>query len=74
MDSDDKARFSEARDYLTSCILEQDDFCGIPLIILANKQDIPGATSCKEIAKAFGLYEMKNRQEHVCLVWLCFSF
>ena len=61
MDSKDRERFSEARDDLTSCILEQDDFREIPLIVLANKQDLPGAASCEDIAKALGLYEIKNR-------------
>ena len=61
MDSNDRDRFSEARDDLTDCILEQDDFREIPLIVLANKQDLPGAASCEDIAKALGLYEIKNR-------------
>ena len=61
MDSKDRERFSEARDDLTSCILEQDDFREIPFIVLANKQDLPGAASCEDIAKALGLYEIKNR-------------
>mgnify|MGYP001801744264 FL=1 len=61
MDSKDRDRFSEARDDLTSCILEQDDFREIPLIVLANKQDLPGAASCEDIAKALGLYEIKDR-------------
>ena len=61
MDSKDRDRFSEARDDLTSCILEQDDFREIPLIVLANKQDLPGAASCEDIAKALGLYQIKNR-------------
>ena len=65
MDSNDKARFSEAHDYLTMCILEQDNFRGIPLIVLANKQDLPGAASCKDIAEALGLYEIKNRYMYV---------
>ena len=61
MDSKDRDRFDEARDDLTSCILEQDDFREMPLIVLANKQDLPGAASCEDIAKALGLYQIKNR-------------
>ena len=61
MDSNDRDRFSEARDYLTSCILGQEDFRVIPLIVLANKQDLPGAASGKDVAKALGLYNIKNR-------------
>ena len=65
MDSNDRDRFSEARDDLTDCILEQDDFREIPLIVLANKQDLPGAASCEDIAEALGLYEIKNRYVYV---------
>ena len=61
MDSNDRDRFPEARDDLTLCILEQGDFREIPLIVLANKQDLPGAASCEDIAKALGLYQIKNR-------------
>ena len=61
MDSRDRDRFTEARDDLTSCILEQDDFRGMPLIDLANKQELPVAASCEDIAEALGLYELKNR-------------
>ena len=53
--------FSEERDCLSSHILEKDEFNEIPLMVVANKQDLPGAASCEDIAEALQLYEIKDR-------------
>ena len=34
---------------------------GATLLVFANKQDLPGAASGKDVAKALGLYNIKNR-------------
>ena len=60
--------FSEERDCLSSHILEKDEFNEIPLMVVANKQDLPGAASCEDIAEALQLYDIKDRY-----VGWCFS-
>ncbi len=34
---------------------------GVPLLVLANKQDVPGAASAVDVATALGLSEVKSR-------------
>lgn len=41
IDSSDSTRFAEAKTELTS-ILTDDQMRGVPFVILANKQDLPG--------------------------------
>lgn len=64
VDSADKSRFHEARDEL-NWILESDEMLGVPLVILANKQDMPNASSPSEVADKLGLTTVKNRKWHI---------
>ena len=41
VDSVDKERFLESRDELQS-LLKADEMRGVPVVVLANKQDLPG--------------------------------
>ena len=41
VDSADKERFPESRDELQS-LLKADEMRGVPVVVLANKQDLPG--------------------------------
>lgn len=40
MDSNDKERLQEARDELHG-ILDSDEMRGVPVVVIANKQDLP---------------------------------
>lgn len=61
VDSNDRERMQLAGEELSRYILHEDDFRGIPLIILANKQDLPNAASSDEISEALHLYEINDR-------------
>ena len=61
VDSMDGNRFSEARDELT-WILNADEMAGVPLVVLANKQDLPNAHSPSEVAAKLGLPQLKDRK------------
>ena len=60
IDSCDRARFAESHDELTG-IIESPEMTGVPLVVLANKQDLPNAASCSEIAEALHLHKLTNR-------------
>lgn len=64
IDSVDKSRFQEAKGEL-DWILESDDMTGVPVVILANKQDLPKAATPSEVASRLGLPEVRNRKWHV---------
>ena len=64
VDSVDAARFSEARDEL-GWILDSDEMAGVPLVVLANKQDLPHAQSSSEVAERLGLPRVKDRKWYV---------
>lgn len=64
IDSSDKSRFSEAKDEL-DWILDSDEMTGVPLVILANKQDLPQAATPSDVAVKLGLDRVKNRKWHV---------
>jgi len=59
IDSQDTSRFEESRHELVE-ILACDEMRGIPFIVLANKQDLPGAQSVSDIAKVLRLNEFSN--------------
>ena len=64
VDSVDKSRFHEARDEL-NWILDSDEMVGVPLVVLANKQDLPNACNPSEVAEKLGLTMVKNRKWYV---------
>eukprot|EP00475_Leptophrys_vorax_P029244 TRINITY_DN4272_c0_g1_i2.p1 TRINITY_DN4272_c0_g1~~TRINITY_DN4272_c0_g1_i2.p1 ORF type:complete len:202 (-),score=44.37 TRINITY_DN4272_c0_g1_i2:1300-1905(-) len=43
-------------------MLEEDALDGVPLLILANKQDLPGALSAEEMKSRLGVSMMSNRR------------
>ena len=61
VDSQDDQRLWEAREAL-SWILQSPEMAGVPLVVLANKQDVPNAQTPVEIASALGLAELKDRR------------
>ncbi|XP_062519133.1 ADP-ribosylation factor 1-like 2 [Corticium candelabrum] len=59
VDSLDVSRFPEARQELISLLCDR-ELGGIPVVILANKQDLQGAVGAAEMADKLGLRQLKN--------------
>ena len=64
VDSSDHSRFNEAKEEL-DWILESDEMTGVPLVILANKQDLPQAASPSDLSVKLGLDKVRNRKWHI---------
>jgi small GTP-binding protein len=58
VDSADSSRFSEARDELWNYVMNNEDVKSIPILILANKQDIPTSKNAGEIARSLDLHKV----------------
>ena len=64
IDSADKERFNQAKEELF-WILDSDEMVGVPVVVLANKQDLPNAVAPPEIATKLAMSHIRNRQWHV---------
>ncbi len=64
VDASDRSRFVEARNEL-NWILESDEMAGVPVVVFANKQDLPSAASPSEVADSLGLSKIRTRKWHV---------
>ena len=64
VDSADKERFSQAKEELF-WILDSDEMIGVPVVVLANKQDLPNAVKPPEIATKLAMSHVRNRQWYV---------
>lgn len=64
VDSADKDRFSVVQEEL-SWILNEQEMSGVPLVVLANKQDLPRALAPDEVASKLGLPLVKDRPWYV---------
>jgi small GTP-binding protein len=64
VDSHDRDRIELAAEELCG-VLSDDLLTGVPLLVYANKQDLPKAMSCKEVIEALKLPSYKNRK------WFC---
>lgn len=62
VDSNDRERFGEATLELNN-VLKEEELTGVPLLIFANKEDLPNAASQDEIAAIFRLYELDRPWE-----------
>ncbi|MHA2297239.1 MAG: ADP-ribosylation factor family protein [Candidatus Hodarchaeales archaeon] len=58
VDAADPERFHEARKELWRCLLDRDDQKKIPILILANKQDLSDARSAGQVARALDLHKV----------------
>ncbi|KYQ93972.1 putative apoptosis inducing factor [Tieghemostelium lacteum] len=68
VDSSDRERIKEAsKDALFPCILDQDVFQNIPILVLANKQDIPNCMTLDELNDNLNL-PPQNCYLHLCSV------
>ena len=60
VDSSDVARLAEAREELFA-VMESDDLNGVPLVIMANKQDMPGAISPAQMIDSWQLRKLQSK-------------
>ncbi|KAA3678641.1 ADP-ribosylation factor-like protein 1 [Paragonimus westermani] len=61
VDSMDRDRVGISKQELVS-MLEEDELSSAVLVVLANKQDIPGCMTISEVANCLGLATIKNRR------------
>ena len=64
VDANDQGRFAEARGVLDG-VLASDELAGVPVLVFANKSDLPQAASAAEVVDALGLSRVKRR------AWFC---
>ncbi|XP_061445509.1 uncharacterized protein LOC133366441 [Rhineura floridana] len=64
VDSVDYVRFEEAK-FELEALLVSPDLQGVPLVLLANKQDLPGAWPPMEVAERMGLRKLQGHRWHV---------
>lgn len=60
IDSNDSERLNLCRDELNS-LLNEEELKNVPLLILANKQDLPGALTAEDISNKLELSAIKDR-------------
>ncbi len=61
VDSQDRDRVSIAKEELVA-MLEEEELKNAALLVIANKQDMPGAMSVTEVSDFLGLTSLKSRQ------------
>lgn len=61
VDSTDKNRIDTAKQEL-STLLQEGDLKGVPLLVFANKQDMPLAMTEVEVSESLGLSGINSRQ------------
>ena len=64
VDSADRERFLEAKEELF-WIMDSDEMKDVPMVILANKQDLPNAAPPSEIASRLGLHQIRTHQWYI---------
>ena len=60
VDSSDKERLGISGDALKGMLAEE-ELKGVPICIMANKQDVPGALPPEEVAEGLGMTGIKDR-------------
>merc|ERR1711920_244756 len=61
LDSGDRDRIEDAREEIDK-MLREDEMRDAVLLVLANKQDLPGAMSAAEVTEKLALHNIRNRQ------------
>lgn len=61
VDGNDRERIEQARDQLQE-MLAEDQLQGLPLLVLANKQDLPNSMGCTELSEQLGLCAPRGRR------------
>ena len=68
VDWNDKERIEESREEL-HWMLSDDELKDAWLLVLANKQDLPGALNAAEVTDSLGLHTLKDRKWYVQGTW-----
>ncbi|KAL5008247.1 hypothetical protein ScPMuIL_013828 [Solemya velum] len=61
VDSTDRERMDESREELFG-MLESDELRGVPVVVLANKQDLPKNLKPSEVADQLELHKLRDRK------------
>lgn len=61
LDSSDREMFESARAELMD-VLGEEDLAGKPLLVFANKRDLPGAVPMAEVIDKLGLHDLRSRK------------
>ena len=61
VDSNDRDRIGEAK-YELSRMLDENELQGVPLLVFANKQDLPNAMTPEEVTDKLGLEEIEKNE------------
>merc|ERR1719259_384708 len=64
VDSGDRNRIEDAAEEFQH-MLREEELAGVPVLVYANKQDLPQPMTVNEIAERLGLLETRHRQWHV---------
>lgn len=76
IDASDHGRLQEAQEELVE-VLEDEGMKGVPCLILANKQDRPGALGVNDLAERLNLREIHGRPWHIkvktSMTWVFFA-
>lgn len=64
VDASDAARFPESKQVLQTLLTDK-NLHSKPILVLANKQDLPTASSAHEVASALGLHECLQNQYNI---------
>ena len=65
IDSNDPARIEESREEFMKVINDDSIPRGVPLLIFANKQDLPQAISTSKVVDMLGLHSLRGHKWHV---------
>ncbi|XP_071797530.1 uncharacterized protein [Asterias amurensis] len=65
VDSSDKARLSESRDELFGILNNPELPSTVPVVVLANKQDLPSSLGPSDIAQALKLHHLSGHPWHI---------
>lgn len=64
VDSNDPERFREVKDEINR-LLDEDELWEVPMLVLANKQDLPDAVSVPLIAEKLDLHSIRKRPWYI---------
>lgn len=64
VDSADRERLPETREDLQE-LLEAEHLAGLPLLVLANKEDLPASKEVGELIECFNLQSLKDRDWYI---------
>lgn len=71
IDSYDAERMQECKEELWNLVVHEDRLTSCSLLVLANKQDIPGAMSLEQISNALDLDELAKTRGSVAKILEC---